>query len=155
MRPGQRSLKRVIAELGGKNAIIVDDDVDLDAVVEGVLTSAFWYAGQKCSACSRAIVLEGRYEEFVARLVGAAGSLRVGDPADPATRVGPVINRDAFDKIRGYIAQGEREARAGTRRPRARRRLLHRPARLRRRAARRHHRPGGDLRPRPLGPAGP
>jgi RHH-type transcriptional regulator, proline utilization regulon repressor / proline dehydrogenase / delta 1-pyrroline-5-carboxylate dehydrogenase len=110
VRPGQRSLKRVVAELGGKNAIIVDDDVDLDGVVEGVLTSAFSYAGQKCSACSRAIVLDGRYEEFVARIVGAAGSLRVGDPADPSTRMGPVINQDAFDKIRGYITRGERDA---------------------------------------------
>ena len=111
VRAGQRSLKRVVAELGGKNAIIVDDDVDLDAVVDGVLNSAFSFAGQKCSACSRAIVLASRYEEFVARLVSAAGSVRVGDPADPATRVGPVINQDAYDKIRGYIATGEREAR--------------------------------------------
>ena len=111
VRPGQRSLKRVVAELGGKNAIIVDDDVDLDAVVEGVLNSAFSYAGQKCSACSRAIVLANRYEDFVARLVGAAGSVRVGDPVDPSTRIGPVINQEAYDKIQGYIAQGQREAR--------------------------------------------
>ena len=70
--PGQDHVKRVIAEMGGKNAIIVDDDADLDEAVVGVLQSAFGYAGQKCSACSRVIVLDGVYDAFLARLVEAA-----------------------------------------------------------------------------------
>ena len=70
--PGQDHVKRVIAEMGGKNAIIVDDDADLDEAVVGVVQSAFGYPGQKCSACSRAIVLDGVYDAFLARLVEAA-----------------------------------------------------------------------------------
>ena len=109
--PGQRNIKRVIAEMGGKNAIIVDTDADLDAAVEGVVTSAFGYAGQKCSACSRVIVLDSIHDQFVRRLAQAAASLIVGDPADPAVRVGPVIGESARDKILAYIAMGESEAR--------------------------------------------
>ncbi len=108
--PGQRNIKRVIAEMGGKNAIIVDTDADLDAAVEGVLTSAFNYAGQKCSACSRVIVLESIHDQFVRRLTQAAASLIVGDPADPAVRVGPVIGESARDKILSYIGKGKLEA---------------------------------------------
>ncbi len=108
--PGQRSLKKVVAELGGKNAIIVDTDADLDAAVEGVVISAFHYAGQKCSACSRVIVLEQVYEQFLKRLVAAAASLRVGDPVHPGTRVGPVISAEAQGRILGYIATGKEEA---------------------------------------------
>ena len=108
--PGQRSLKKVVAELGGKNAIIVDSDADLDAAVEGVIVSAFHYSGQKCSACSRVIVLEPIYEQFLKRLVPAAASLCVGDPADPSTRVGPVISAEARDRILEYIARGKEEA---------------------------------------------
>ena len=109
--PGQRNIKKVIAELGGKNAIIVDTDADLDAAVEGVIVSAFHYAGQKCSACSRVIVLEEVYEPFVRRLTQAAASLKVGDPADPGTRVGPIITAEARDRILSYIKQGTAEAR--------------------------------------------
>jgi RHH-type transcriptional regulator, proline utilization regulon repressor / proline dehydrogenase / delta 1-pyrroline-5-carboxylate dehydrogenase len=109
--PGQRNIKRVIAEMGGKNAIIVDTDADLDAAVEGVVTSAFGYAGQKCSACSRVIVLDSIHDQFVRRLTQAAASLIVGDPADPAVRVGPVIGESARDKILAYIAMGKSEAR--------------------------------------------
>lgn len=108
--PGQRSLKRVVAELGGKNAIIIDNDADLDAAVEGVIVSAFHYGGQKCSACSRVIVLEPVYEHFLKRLVPAAASLRVGDPADPGTRVGPVISAEARERILSYIAKGKEES---------------------------------------------
>ena len=108
--PGQRSIKRVVLEMGGKNAIIVDADADLDQAVEGTVHSSFGYAGQKCSACSRVIVVEPLHDAFVSRLVSAAGSLRVGDPADPATRVGPVISHEALEKIRRYIALGQREA---------------------------------------------
>jgi RHH-type transcriptional regulator, proline utilization regulon repressor / proline dehydrogenase / delta 1-pyrroline-5-carboxylate dehydrogenase len=108
--PGQRNIKRVITELGGKNAIIVDSDADLDSAVEGVLVSAFGYAGQKCSACSRVVVLDTVYDQFLRRLTQGAASLRTGDPADPGTRVGPVISPDARDKILRYIETGRREA---------------------------------------------
>ena len=103
-------MKKVIAEMGGKNAIIVDTDADLDVAVSEVVVSAFHYGGQKCSAASRVIVLEAAYDEFVRRLVEATRSLVVGPPEDPATRVGPVITADARDKIEGYIEQGKREA---------------------------------------------
>ncbi len=102
MAPGQDHVKRVIAEMGGKNAIIVDDDADLDEAVVGVLQSAFGYAGQKCSACSRVIVLDGVYDAFLARLVEAARALPVGPADDPETAVGPVIDAKAKERILGY-----------------------------------------------------
>ena len=103
-------VKKVIAEMGGKNAIIVDTDADLDVAVSEVIVSAFHYQGQKCSAASRVIVLEAAYDEFVRRLVEATRSLVVGSPEDPGTRVGPVISADAQAQIEGYIASGRREA---------------------------------------------
>ena len=108
-KPGQDHVKRVIAEMGGKNAAIVDDDADLDEAVVGVLQSAFGYAGQKCSACSRAIVLDGVYDAFVARLAEAVHSLLVGPADDPDTFVGPVIDAKARDRIWEYgrIARAE------------------------------------------------
>jgi RHH-type transcriptional regulator, proline utilization regulon repressor / proline dehydrogenase / delta 1-pyrroline-5-carboxylate dehydrogenase len=110
VQPGQKHLKRVVAEMGGKNAIIVDGSADLDQAVKGVVDSAFGYSGQKCSACARVIVLAVIYEAFVARLIAAVQSLNVGDAADPATKVGPVIDGAAQQRIRAYIAQGEAEA---------------------------------------------
>ncbi len=110
-RDGQDHVKRVIAEMGGKNAIIVDDDADLDEAVVGTIYSAFGYAGQKCSAASRVIVLERVYDAFLARLVEAARAIPVGPAEDPETVVGPVINERARARILGYIAQGEREGR--------------------------------------------
>lgn len=109
--PGQPHIKRVIAELGGKNAIVVDDDADLDEAVAGVITSAFGYAGQKCSACSRVIVVESAYEEFRDRLAAAVRSLPVGDPEDPYTVVPPVISGEAHKRIMEYIAIGKRDGR--------------------------------------------
>ena len=106
VREGQRNVKRVIAEMGGKNAIIIDDDADLDQAVQGVLTSAFGYAGQKCSACSRLIIVGSAYEEALERLKNAVASLVVGSPHDPATLVPPVIGPDAREKIMGYIESG-------------------------------------------------
>ncbi len=106
----QNSVKRVIAEMGGKNAIIVDDDADLDEAVAGVIKSAFGYAGQKCSACSRVIVLEAVREQFTARLIEAAKSLKVGPADDPGVAYGPVIDADALQKIRDYIELGRQEA---------------------------------------------
>jgi RHH-type proline utilization regulon transcriptional repressor/proline dehydrogenase/delta 1-pyrroline-5-carboxylate dehydrogenase len=110
IQPGQREVKRVIAEMGGKNAIIVDDDADLDQAVAGVITSAFGYAGQKCSACSRLIVVGSAYDELLARLGPAVQSLMVGPPDDPATFVPPVIGRSQQEKIRAYIENGRRTA---------------------------------------------
>ena len=109
--PGQDHVKRVIAEMGGKNAIIVDDDADLDEAVVGVLQSAFGYAGQKCSACSRVIVLGGVYDAFLARLAEAARALTLGPADDPDTFVGPVIDARARERIAEYLriaaAEGE------------------------------------------------
>jgi RHH-type proline utilization regulon transcriptional repressor/proline dehydrogenase/delta 1-pyrroline-5-carboxylate dehydrogenase len=101
-RPGQDHIKRVIAEMGGKNAILIDDDADLDEAVVGVIHSAFGYAGQKCSACSRVIVLEGIYDTFLARVVEAARAVKVGPADDPNTFVGPVIDADARRRILDY-----------------------------------------------------
>ena len=108
---GIRQVKRVIIEMGGKNAIVVDDDADLDEAVAGVVASAFGYQGQKCSACSRCIVVGSAYEVFLSRLVEAARSLKVGPAEDPSSRMGPVIDAEAFERIRGYIDVGKREAR--------------------------------------------
>ena len=111
VQPGQRLVKRVIAEMGGKNAIIVDETADLDEAIAGVVASFTGYAGQKCSACSRAIVHEGVYDQFLARLHDAVMSLAVGDPLDPGTQVGPVIDARAKERIEGYIALGRQEGR--------------------------------------------
>jgi RHH-type proline utilization regulon transcriptional repressor/proline dehydrogenase/delta 1-pyrroline-5-carboxylate dehydrogenase len=111
LAPGQDHIKRVITELGGKNAIIVDDDADLDEAVQGVALSAFVYQGQKCSACSRAIVLQGQYDAFLERLVEATRSLKVGPAEDPGCTVGPLIDADARQRVLGYIDKGRQEAR--------------------------------------------
>jgi RHH-type proline utilization regulon transcriptional repressor/proline dehydrogenase/delta 1-pyrroline-5-carboxylate dehydrogenase len=108
---GQRGIKKVIAELGGKNAIIVDDDADLDEAVSGTVTSAFGYAGQKCSACSRVIVLEQVYDLFLSRLIEATRSLRVGPAEEPGTFVPPLIDGEARRKVLRYIEIGRREGR--------------------------------------------
>ncbi len=108
---GVGPVKRVIAEMGGKNAIIVDSDADLDEAVLGVVHSAFGYQGQKCSACSRAIVLADVYEPFLARLIEATRSLKVGPAEDPATIVGPVIDAESHERIGRYIELGKQESR--------------------------------------------
>ncbi|MGI0493267.1 L-glutamate gamma-semialdehyde dehydrogenase [Alkalinema pantanalense CENA528] len=110
LQPGQKHLKRVVAEMGGKNAIIIDESADLDQAVQGVVYSAFGYSGQKCSACSRVVVLAPIYDTFVARLVEATKSLNVGDAVDASTQVGPVIDAAAQQRIRDYIAKGKAEA---------------------------------------------
>lgn len=111
VRPDQRMVKRVIAEMGGKNAIVVDETADLDEAVAGVVASFTGYAGQKCSACSRAIVHRSVCEPFTLRLKEAVASLEIGDPSDPGTRVGPVIDGRARDAIQTFIEQGRREGR--------------------------------------------
>ncbi|MBD2161538.1 L-glutamate gamma-semialdehyde dehydrogenase [Limnothrix sp. FACHB-1083] len=110
LQPGQKHLKRVIAEMGGKNAIVVDESADLDQAVQGVVDSAFGYSGQKCSACSRAIVLAPIYEAFVERLVEAVKSLNIGPADDPSVKVGPVIDGTSQARIRDYIAKGKAES---------------------------------------------
>lgn len=116
-RAGQRSVKHVIAEMGGKNAIIVDDDADLDEAVVGIMKSAFGYQGQKCSACSRVIVLEKSYDQVVERLRAATASLAIGPSEDPRFSLGPVIDDEAKDRLLKAIERGKAEARclfAGT-----------------------------------------
>jgi RHH-type proline utilization regulon transcriptional repressor/proline dehydrogenase/delta 1-pyrroline-5-carboxylate dehydrogenase len=111
VQPGQEHVKRVIAEMGSKNGIIVDTDADLDEAVKGVVYSAFGYAGQKCSACSRVVVLEPVYEKFLSRLTEATRSIPVGAPTDPATVVGPVIDSDAHKRLLGTIEDAKRDSR--------------------------------------------
>jgi len=108
-RPGQIWIKRVIAEMGGKDFIIVDDDAHIEAAASGVVASAFGYQGQKCSACSRAIVHEKVYPAFIERLVHKTREIRVGPTTDPANFMGPVINESAFNKILNYIEIGKQE----------------------------------------------
>jgi RHH-type proline utilization regulon transcriptional repressor/proline dehydrogenase/delta 1-pyrroline-5-carboxylate dehydrogenase len=106
----QTQVKRVIAEMGGKNAIIVDSDADLDEAVHGTVHSAFGYQGQKCSACSRVIVLESLYDQFLPRLIEATRSLKIAPAEDPGCSVGPVIDDEARKRILEYIDIGKREA---------------------------------------------
>ncbi len=103
VRPGQREVKKVIAEMGGKNAIIVDDTADLDEAVAGVTASFLGYQGQKCSACSRVIVLDSIHDVFVERLVEAARSVRMGLPEEPGTGLGPLIDERAVRKVLEYL----------------------------------------------------
>ena len=150
---GARTSKHVHLELGGKNAIIVLDDADLDLAVEGIVWSAFGTSGQRCTAASRVIVQEGVYEELQKRLVGAAEKLRLGPGWEEGVDVGPVINRRALEKIHSYteigVDEGAKLLTGGevAERQRARRRELLPPDHLRRRRPADARRPGGDLRP--------
>ena len=109
-REGQRELKRVICEMGGKNAMIVDSDADLDEAIVDSIYSAFGFQGQKCSALSRLIVLEENYNRVIERLLGAAASVRVGNPEEPSVVVGPVIDEAAYRRILDYLEVGKSEA---------------------------------------------
>ncbi|MGD9726623.1 MAG: proline dehydrogenase family protein [Nitrospiraceae bacterium] len=109
--PGARSIKRVIAEMGGKNAIIVDDTADLDEAVAGVLYSFTGYSGQKCSACSRAIVHQAVHDIFIRRLAEAVASLRLGAPRHPGTQMGPLIDDRALARVQSYVEIGKHEGR--------------------------------------------
>lgn len=108
---GQKWIKRVVAEMGGKDSIIVSADADLDAAVEGVATAAFGFQGQKCSACSRAVVEAPIYEAFLERLAVRVAKITVGDPSHPAHDLGPVVNAAALESITKYIAVGAQEGR--------------------------------------------
>ncbi len=111
VQPGQIWIKRVIAEMGGKDSIVVAADADLDAAVEGVAVSAFGFQGQKCSACSRAIVEAPVYDAFVEKLAERVKKMDVGEPLTPRVYMGPVINEAAMNSILGYIEKGKREGR--------------------------------------------
>lgn len=106
---GGRNLKKVSLEMGGKNAVIVMEDADLDLAVEGILWSAFGTAGQRCTACSRVIVHEQVKEELQKRLLAKMESLTIGDGLDESIKVGPVINKEALEKIHSYIEIGKQE----------------------------------------------
>jgi RHH-type proline utilization regulon transcriptional repressor/proline dehydrogenase/delta 1-pyrroline-5-carboxylate dehydrogenase len=110
-RRREQFVKKVIAEMGGKNAIIIDDNADLDEAVLGVMRSAFGYQGQKCSACSRAIVVGGVYETFLERLAQATRSLKVGPAEEPGNSVGPLIDEESQARLRRYIALGKETSR--------------------------------------------
>jgi 1-pyrroline-5-carboxylate dehydrogenase len=111
VQPGQRWLKRVIAEMGGKDAIIVDDTADLDAAAEGIATSAYGFQGQKCSAASRAIVLEPVYQDVLGMVAQRAEALRQGPAEDPASQIAAVIDESQFKKVLSYVDVGKREGR--------------------------------------------
>ncbi|MGB7629796.1 MAG: proline dehydrogenase family protein [Candidatus Deferrimicrobium sp.] len=108
-KPRQKGPKKVVIETGGKNAIIVDGDADLDQAVPGVIQSAFGFQGQKCSACSRAIVLEDCYDRFLERLTEAVKGITVGNPEDPKNFMGPVVDDAARKTIAGYIEAGKKD----------------------------------------------
>ncbi|MFC5531327.1 L-glutamate gamma-semialdehyde dehydrogenase [Cohnella yongneupensis] len=109
--PGQKWIKRVIAEMGGKDAIIVDEDGDIELAADAITASAFGYSGQKCSACSRAIVHESKYNEVLARVIEKTKRLTIGNARNLSTAMGPVIDRNAFEKIMAYIEIGRAEGR--------------------------------------------
>ena len=107
--PGQIWIKRAVLEMGGKDATIVDEEADIDAAVEGVAQAAFGYQGQKCSACSRAIVSEKIYDTFVQKMVERAKKITVGPAEDPNNYMGPVVSSMAMEGILGYIDVGKKE----------------------------------------------
>jgi 1-pyrroline-5-carboxylate dehydrogenase len=109
-QPGQKFIKRTVLEMGGKDSIIVEPDCDIDAAVEGVVASAFGFNGQKCSACSRAIVAESIYDSFCDRVRDRLAALKQGDPAENFY-AGPVVNKAAYQQILEYIAIGKSEGR--------------------------------------------
>jgi len=107
--PGQMWIKRTVLEMGGKDSIIVDEEADVEAAVEGVVQSAFGYQGQKCSACSRAIVSQKIYDNFVQKLVERTKKISVGPSEDPNNYMGPVVSKSAMTTIMSYIEVGKKE----------------------------------------------
>ena len=101
-------MKRVIAEMGGKDAIVVDENVDTDLAAEAIVTSAFGFSGQKCSACSRAIIHKDVHDEILEKGVKLTKDLTLGN-TENNTFMGPVINQKQFDKIKNYIEIGKEE----------------------------------------------
>ena len=110
-RPGQLWIKRVVAEMGGKDAIVVDETADPDEAAAGIVASAFGFSGQKCSACSRAVIVDAAYDQVLERIAARAGQLTVGPVRDGANFTGPVSSRKAFEKVSGYVEVGKGEGR--------------------------------------------
>jgi 1-pyrroline-5-carboxylate dehydrogenase len=110
-REGQIWIKRVVAEMGGKDTIVVDETADLDEAAAGIVTSAFGYSGQKCSACSRAVIVESVYQQVLEKAAERAKRLSVGRVKDVANFTGPVSSKRAFEKINKYIEIGREEGR--------------------------------------------
>ena len=108
-RDGQKWIKRIIAEMGGKDAIVVDDSADLEEASTAVVASAFGYQGQKCSACSRAIIHQNVYEQIIPMIVEKAKKIVVGDPIDQKTQFGPLISSSAYKKTLEYIDIAKKE----------------------------------------------
>lgn len=111
LQPGQIWLKRTILEMGGKDGIVVDETADLDAAADAIVASAFGFQGQKCSACSRAIIVDSVYSTVLKKVVDRTKKLTMGDPTDPKHHLGAVVDQKAFDKIREYIEIGKSEGR--------------------------------------------
>src|SRR5262249_26962856 len=111
VQPGQRWLKRVVAEMGGKDAIIVDETADLDAAADGITTSAYGFQGQKCSAASRAIVLDPVYQDVLGKVASRAEALRLGPAEERSSQVAAVIDESQYRKILSYMEVGQREGR--------------------------------------------
>jgi 1-pyrroline-5-carboxylate dehydrogenase len=111
LQPGQKWIKRVILEMGGKDSILVDETADLDAAAQAIVVSSFGFQGQKCSACSRAIVVDAVYDAVLQKVVEKATTLTVGPTDDRRNYMGAVVDQNAFDKIRGYIEIGKSEGR--------------------------------------------
>jgi 1-pyrroline-5-carboxylate dehydrogenase len=107
---GQRWIKRVIAEMGGKDALVVDDSADLDAAAEDLVKSAYGYSGQKCSAASRCILHADIYDEVLAKVIEKARALNIGAPESPDITIGPVQNEPQFEKVASYIDSGKQQA---------------------------------------------
>ncbi|AIG24871.1 MULTISPECIES: L-glutamate gamma-semialdehyde dehydrogenase [Brevibacillus] len=108
-RPGQKWMKRLVAEMGGKDSIIVDNDADLELAAQAITASAFGFSGQKCSACSRAIIHADVYDEVLARVVEHTKALTVGNVSNPEFYTGPVVDEKAYNKILEYIEIGKQE----------------------------------------------
>lgn len=111
IQDGQYHMKRVIAEMGGKDTIVVDDEANLDTATDAIIHSAFGFSGQKCSACSRVIAVEGIYDELLERVAACTEQLTVGDASDYRNFMGPVIDQKSLDKIKDYIEIGKEEGR--------------------------------------------
>ncbi|WP_070120945.1 L-glutamate gamma-semialdehyde dehydrogenase [Bacillus marinisedimentorum] len=114
VQDGQKWLKRVLAEMGGKDTIVVDSEADLELAAQSIVKSAFGFSGQKCSACSRVVAHQDVYDQVLDRVVELTNELTQGDPTDDNNFMGPVIDQGAYDKIMGYIDQGKKEGKLMT-----------------------------------------
>ena len=114
LNEGQIWLKRVVAEMGGKDTMVIDKDADLELAAQAITASAFGFSGQKCSACSRAVIVEDVYDQVLNRVVELTNELKLDDPTDQSTFMGPVNDQGAFDKIMSYIEIGKEEGRLMT-----------------------------------------